>query len=160
MHFCKFRNSLECFLDHSHAFSFRNSFLSSDVLLDRLGINLPRYVIMPRNRCTSDVFSGTGMLTIASILEGSTCKPSGEKMCPTYLISLTPKTHLARFSFKPHDFILSRTSLNLLSCRSFPSPHIIISSCMCATPSKPSRSFEIRLLNISLAQCTPKGNRF
>ena len=72
MHSCKFPtgNSSECFLDHSHAFSFRNNFLSSDFLLDRWRINLPRRVIMPRNRCTSDVFSGMGMLAIASILEG------------------------------------------------------------------------------------------
>ena len=58
-------------VSHVHITSFRSNYLSGLVKEVKLGANLSIWFTMPRNRCNSVTFCGTGNLDIAATFEGS-----------------------------------------------------------------------------------------
>jgi len=62
--------------------AFRSSALSGAVVWERLGMNLDRYVIMPRKHCKASLFVGGVMSLIACVFLGSSFNPSFIKRCP------------------------------------------------------------------------------
>ena len=51
------------------------------MVLLRLGMNFPRYVTMPKNRCSSSLLSGLFIIHMAFTLSGSGFNPSLFRMC-------------------------------------------------------------------------------
>ena len=125
---------------------------------ERSGMNLPRYVTIPRKRFNAVLLVGVGISVIALIFGGSGFTPLSEKMRRRKVISVVPKTHFPLFSFSLELLILSSVSANRRPCSCFVFPHMIMSSCTFAQPLISSIIWGICFWKTSLALKMPKGS--
>ena len=73
---------LKSFVNVLDAIAFSSNALRGAAVWERLGINLARYVSMPRKRCRASLLVGGVILFIACVFLGSGFNPSLVKMRP------------------------------------------------------------------------------
>ena len=127
------------------------------VLIEKFGRNFPRYVTMPKKRCSFFWFACSGMSMIAFIFLVSGAISLLEIVCPKNVHWRWLNWHLARFSFNPDPLIAYRTSFVLFSSRSGVSAQMIMSKCAFQHLSMNSMIEAMRAWHSSLALWIPYG---
>lgn len=121
---------------HNHVVFLRIKSLSGTTCVERFGQNVAKVcVIMPSNGLASCLFVGTGMSLMALVLDGSGFSESTDITCPRYETSSFLKVHVLasrrKFTYRQR----SKTCCKRVSCSSFDSPYIRMSSRYISTPS-------------------------
>ena len=105
------------------------------------------------------MFSGVGILTIASTRSSDGFRPSAEITCPRHVTCCRKNSHLSRRSFIPYSLSAARTCLRFCRCSSFVRPVTITSSRYAAAYGMPETRLSTNFWKMAGAGAGPNDNR-